>query len=632
MKVNRKALNVLGKLKAWPLHAALLLTLTCHAQTTVLSTVSAWDGAGVATSFGQPSGVAADTYGQTFTVPAGYGILTDITFRLGYNFGQGITFTGYLMAWDGSEAKGSVLYQSPSATVDSNTSGIAVFDFPIPDVSLTSGSTYVFFLLAGAGSGGAATAKFAVTGDNSSYTGGNFVFTSSGGSFANLSTAWQQPDTPGVFGDAVFTATLVSHAAQTITFATIPSQVAGKSIDISASSSSGLPVRLANQSPNPVCTVTNTTANHASVSLNQYGFCYVVASQAGNATYAAATPVLQTFGVSHAAQTIAFGAIASQVAGTTLPLTATASSALPVSYTSLSPTVCTVSGTSASLIAFGTCFIEASQAGNAEYSTAPSVEQGFGVAHGTQSISFPAIATQVAATTLHLTATASSGLPVAFASLTPSICSVTGASASFTAFGTCTIQASQNGNNASGNSEFFAAPAISRSFQVAHAHQTIAFGPIAVQTAATSLNLSATATSGLAVSYISLSPAVCTVSGTKASLKTYGTCILQAQQPGNGEYLGAPSVDQSFGVSHASQTITFAPIASQPVNSTLNLSATASSGLPVSFQSLTPAVCSVSGTTASLNALGNCIIQASQSGNNVYNGAPSVNHGFTVID
>jgi hypothetical protein len=60
------------------------------------------------------------------------------------------------------------------------------------------------------------------------------------------------------------------------------------------------------------------------------------------------------------------------------------------------------------------------------------------------------------------------------------------------------------------------------------------------------------------------------------------------------------------------------------------LSASASSGLPVSFASLTTAVCTVSGTTANMIATGTCTIQASQAGNATYAAAQPVSQSFTV--
>jgi hypothetical protein len=80
-----------------------------------------------------------------------------------------------------------------------------------------------------------------------------------------------------------------------------------------------------------------------------------------------------------------------------------------------------------------------------------------------------------------------------------------------------------------------------------------------------------------------------------------------------------------------SHTITFNPIPTQVLGTPLSLSASASSGLPVSFASQTPAVCTVSGTTATLVKAGTCTIQASQSGNPTY-GAATASQGFSVTD
>lgn len=92
----------------------------------------------------------------------------------------------------------------------------------------------------------------------------------------------------------------------------------------------------------------------------------------------------QTFGsynitVNPAAQTIAFGTIPTQAPGVPLALTATASSNLPVSYTSSTTSICTVSGNIATFLQPGICTITASQAGNANYLAATPVAQTFSV-------------------------------------------------------------------------------------------------------------------------------------------------------------------------------------------------------------------------------------------------------------
>jgi hypothetical protein len=123
---------------------------------------------------------------------------------------------------------------------------------------------------------------------------------------------------------------------------------------------------------------------------------------------------------------------------------------------------------------------------------------------------------------------------------------------------------------------------------------------------------------------------VCTVSGTTANLTGAGTCTIQASQSGNASYAPATPVSQSFTVL-GTQTITFNPIPTQTQGTSIALSATASSGLPVSFTSLTSGVCTVSGTTANLIGGGTCTIQASQAGNAAYAAATPVSQSFSVV-
>jgi hypothetical protein len=161
--------------------------------------------------------------------------------------------------------------------------------------------------------------------------------------------------------------------------------------------------------------------------------------------------------------------------------------------------------------------------------------------------------------------------------------------------------------------------------------QTISFSPIpAAGYALSSLTLSATASSGLAVSLASITPKVCTVSGNTASLRIPGKCTIEASQAGNDSFLSALPVEQTMTVDHAQQQITFPPIPTQKKGIILDLTATASSGLNVSFVSLTPKVCSILGASVTTLTTGICTIEAFQSGNNIFAPAPEVTRYFTV--
>ncbi|HET6875522.1 MAG TPA: hypothetical protein VFH70_12120, partial [Acidimicrobiales bacterium] len=63
---------------------------------------------------------------------------------------------------------------------------------------------------------------------------------------------------------------------------------------------------------------------------------------------------------------------------------------------------------------------------------------------------------------------------------------------------------------------------------------------------------SATATSGLAVTFSTATPSVCKSGGKKGATITLlrvGTCTITADQAGNATYAPAPSVSRSFTVS-----------------------------------------------------------------------------------
>ncbi len=409
----------------------------------------------------------------------------------------------------------------------------------------------------------------------------------------------------------------VGGKAQTITFANPGTQTMGTAVAaLMATASSGLPVSFSTETTG-VCSVSGTV-----VTLVASGTCSIQATQPGSTTYAAATPVTQSFTVLGEPQTITFASIASQAISTTPTLTLpapTASSGLPVALASMTTGTCSVSGTTVTLLAIGTCSIQATQPGNSTWAAATPIEQSFIVNGEPQTITFAAIANQTISATPTLTLptpTATSGLAVTLTSMTTGTCSVSGTTVTLLTAGTCSIQATQPGNTI-----WAAATPVTQSFTIlggGSQSQTITFNNPGAQTVGTPLTLVATASSGLPVAFASQTTNVCTVSGTTATFVSAGTCTIQATQPGNATYAAATPVSDSFTVNAAallSQTITFGTIATQTVGTPLTLAATASSGLPVAFASQTTSVCAVSGTTATFVSAGTCTIQATQAGN-----------------
>jgi hypothetical protein len=143
---------------------------------------------------------------------------------------------------------------------------------------------------------------------------------------------------------------------------------------------SGNPVTFASGTTGK-CTLA-TVEGVSTVTIVEAGLCTITASQAGNNNYLAATNVSQSTTIQRASQAITFGALENQVfvVSGSQDLIASASSNLAVTLTSLTPTVCTVSGTTVSHVKFGTCTVQASQAGNVNYLAAQNVSQGFTIA------------------------------------------------------------------------------------------------------------------------------------------------------------------------------------------------------------------------------------------------------------
>jgi hypothetical protein len=81
------------------------------------------------------------------------------------------------------------------------------------------------------------------------------------------------------------------------------------------------------------------------------------------------------------------------------------------------------------------------------------------------------------------------------------------------------------------------------------ASQTIAFGStVPTVTVGGTGTVSATASSGLAVTLTSLTAPICTVSGSTVTGVATGICTIAANQSGNGTYAAAPQVTLSFSI------------------------------------------------------------------------------------
>ena len=284
----------------------------------------------------------------------------------------------------------------------------------------------------------------------------------------DLVTGWGSPNGSGLIN--LLAPVAGGTESQTITFTTnAPASAAYNSqFTVAATASSGLTVTFTSSGSCSNSGATYTMTSGA-------GTCSVIANQAGNSTYAAAPTVTQTTSATTAGQTITFStnAPASAAYNSHFTVAASASSGLAVAYTSSGS--CSNSGATYTMTSgTGTCSVIANQAGNTNYSAAPTVTQNTSATTASQTITFSTNAPASAAygTSFTVAASASSGLAVAYTS--SGSCSNSGATYTMTSgTGSCSVIANQ-----AGNSNYSAAPTVTQTTNATKAATSISVSSV----------------------------------------------------------------------------------------------------------------------------------------------------------
>ena len=346
-----------------------------------------------------------------------------------------------------------------------------------------------------------------------------------------------------------------TRQSQSISFtsaAPVDAAVGGATYTPIAVATSGLSVDFTiDASASSVCSIST-----GQVSFIANGTCVINATQAGDSSYLA-TVQQQSFDVK-TSQTISFTSTApanAAVDGSTYTPSATATSGLAVDFTidASASAVCSISAGVVSFDANGICVINANQSGDSSYHPAPQAQQSFTVSKGTQTINFTSTAPNnaIVGGAYMPSATATSDLPVDL-TIDPSasaVCSISASVVSFTAVGTCVINANQ-----AGDANYQAAPQVQQAFTVSKGLQSISFTSTAPSKAIVggpTYTPAASATSGLPVE-LTIDPSassICSISAGVVSFTANGTCLINANQAGGANYLAAPQVQQSITVS-----------------------------------------------------------------------------------
>lgn len=316
---------------------------------------------------------------------------------------------------------------------------------------------------------------------------------------------------------------VVNKRSQTIAFPVIPTKTVGNiPFALAATASSGLAVTYTSSNTN-VATVIGKV-----VTIRGAGTANIVATQAGNANWAEASPTTKALVVNKASAVVTLGRLSQTYNGggksisvATVPAnlgvttTYNGDTNLPVNAGRYAVTS-TINAPNRSGSRSGILVI--AKAGNA--------------------IAFPLMPRNTfgqAPYSLN-SASASSRLPITYTSSAPGVARVVSNTLTIVGAGTTIIRASQ-----AGDSNYVAAIPVARTLVVAKANQTVSFSPISpvsfVQNG--TFNLSASSTAGTNVTFTSGTPTRLSIVGGTATMKAKGSISVKATAPATPNYNAA---------------------------------------------------------------------------------------------
>jgi hypothetical protein len=388
------------------------------------------------------------------------------------------------------------------------------------------------------------------------------------------------------------------------------------------------------------------SANSGSVNFLAAGVCLVVANQAGDANYNAATPVVQSINVGKGSQSVAFSSIflTAQVEGTAYRPTAnTGASVSPAifSIASLSSAICEIVSGTVYFHAVGDCVIELNQDGDANYNPAAAVTQVISVAKGTQlpliaQTSFESLSLGETPPTTVIGVTGGSGTGAVTWTISPasaSICSLSGDVVTGLSVGYCDLVATKAGD------DNFLEETVELAILVASGGQTPVRTSVSVAEPVyepgLELALALDGGNGTgAIWFESITPEVCTVTEAgEVSVLKGGVCSVIGHKAGDENFIAAQD-GLTFTIARADQgtvnleldrTLTYSP--DSAVSGTLSVSGAKSSTSP-SFN-LVSGTCEISGTELSATEAGDCVVSVSVGQDDSYL-AKTVERTFTV--
>jgi hypothetical protein len=206
---------------------------------------------------------------------------------------------------------------------------------------------------------------------------------------------------------------------------------------------------------------------------------------------------------------------------------------LPLVVSSSTPSVCSTDGKELKLIAVGNCTFKVSTAKTKDYALKESTQVvTVTAARSKPELVMSVIPNQTAKSLPKMIEIfrvfSPTGVYILPQATTPTVCIASGFFVQIVGGGTCTLT-----YQSEANTSYLASDLYKVSFEVTRDPQTITFTPVITANIATkSLTLTATASSGGAVSYSTTSTNNCSISGSTLNLLKAGNCVVTATQSG----------------------------------------------------------------------------------------------------
>jgi gliding motility-associated-like protein len=362
------------------------------------------------------------------------------------------------------------------------------------------------------------------------------------------------------------------------------------------------------------------------VEILKAGQVNIIAKQAGDATHSPAVNVTQVLTINKASQTLTIASTITKTYGDAAynPGATSSNNTIGITYESSDPSIAKINNGNVEILKAGQVNIVAKQTGNANYSAAANVTQALTINKADQVLTMASTRSEMLGATAYDPGATSTNttIPITYGSSDAGIARIVNNKVEMLKAGQVIIIAKQAGNN-----NYNEAPSARQTLTISATSQVITMAATATKVYGDApYDPGATSTNpAIPVTYQSSNTSIARIVNSKVEILSAGQVTITAKQAGDATHNPAADVTQLLTINKASQTITFAAIPNLTEgDADYLLTATATSGLAVAYESDNTAVAEIVNGKLKVKTSGTANITARQAGNANYTAATPV--------